>query len=191
MKEIDASTEKIRAPTEIRIATSKPFAATSEKDDAPVQKIVWTGEKMVASSDLVDGPDQKVGASVDDVDATDDEAGVTHKKVDATIEKVDATEKNDLWTNDDGDASDEEHEWSDLRDHATKKMIRARTKTLARRRKVIGERGKKVSALRRNGLCGKAGSRVRREQGSRAGGSGITVRLTAFAEATAVKEAGH
>jgi hypothetical protein len=36
---IDVSNEKVGAPTEIRIAPAKTFAASSGKDDAPAEKI--------------------------------------------------------------------------------------------------------------------------------------------------------
>jgi hypothetical protein len=39
-KNMLAREREILAPTKIRIAPLKPFAATSEKDDAPVQEIV-------------------------------------------------------------------------------------------------------------------------------------------------------
>jgi hypothetical protein len=39
-KKMLAREQEILAPTEMRIAPPKPFAATSEKDDGPVQEIV-------------------------------------------------------------------------------------------------------------------------------------------------------
>ena len=116
-----ATEEKVDRCTEIRIASSKPFAAGSTKDDASVGKIASTGENIVAWRDLADGADKRVRALRGEIDASNKRVRASFERVHASQDDEEEANENVQPSNHFVDASFEQPERSRVPELAPKK----------------------------------------------------------------------